>query len=109
MTTLTIMHDGIHSIPEDPKGFCNKLYSALLNGEPGTFGHGGLGNLVIMQETRHSDNSTIYVMMGGGVCEMDINSEETRKLIRDHPDYAKDMLDHMEEQTRRLREMMTQE
>ena len=105
LTTVTFTNDFVERIDEDPE-FSYKLSRAIACGEPKLITQERLASLVKMHTQRDTHDSTTYVQLGGEVCEMEINSEETEKLARDYPDYFKEMLDYMEKQTIELRKML---
>ena len=55
-----------------------------------------------IHQPRHANDHTLYVHMGNTVCEMSSESRETEELMQAHPEFFRDMLDYMAEQSRRL-------
>lgn len=101
LTTFTVHNDSIHRIEEDKEEFSNLvLYGA--NGLGGDCRTGNRTGYLKVHESRHADSHTCYVHMGNTVCEMDLYSEETKRLMRDNPDFFKKMLKHMKNTVREL-------
>ena len=87
LTTFTIYNDGLDEILKKSKSFCVKLYDGAVEGETKSFGHGNHANLVKIQKSRHADDHTIYVHAGNTLCEMNVYSDNTRKLMELHPEF----------------------
>lgn len=96
LTTLTIYNDGIDLIPKHAQEFADALLEASrsMTG-PQTIAVGNFCNLVKVQTPRHADSLTTYVHMGNTVCEMSPWSAETRRLMRERPEFFNKMLKFM--------------
>jgi len=104
LTTLTIYNDGIDLIPKHAQEFADALYevSCGYSNNGATIGVGNFCNLVKVQPTRHADAHTVYVHMGNTVCEMSPWSRETRRMMREVPQFFEKMLDFMRAQVEDL-------
>jgi len=98
LTTFTINNDGIDKILKNSNEFCEKLYNRALKGVTTDFGHGGYANLVKVQKARHANDPTIYAHMRNTVCEMNACSQDTETLMRENPEFFKDMLDYLRQE-----------
>jgi hypothetical protein len=108
LTTLTISNDGLHTIVEDPKGFCDKLYALAAGGKSGYIdGSMGYSRFAAVQKPLHADMRTIYVQHGGAVYEMDTWSSQARKMLEENPKYFNEILKYMSENLRELQQMYT--
>lgn len=103
LTTLTIYNDGIDLIPKHAQEFADSLLevSRSMTG-PATIAVGNFCNLVRVQKPRHADDTTTYVHMGNTVCEMNAWSQETKRIMREHPVFFEKMLKFMRTQVRDL-------
>jgi hypothetical protein len=98
LTTFTILNDGLDEILKNSDDFCQKLYYAALGGKTTDIAHGHHGNLVKVQRTRHADDNTLYVHMENSLYEMSASSMETEELMRNHPEFFRQMLNYMKRQ-----------
>lgn len=103
LTTFTILNDGIDAVLRNSDDFCKNLYEHALSGETCVFSHEEQGGLVRVQRSRHANDHTVYVHMGGTLCEMHPCSKDTERLVHEHPDFFKQMLEFMEKQVKDLR------
>lgn len=103
LTTLTIYNDGIDQIPKHAQEFADALYAAAQStSAPQTIAVGNFCNLVKVHPFRHADTHTTYVHMGNTVCEMAPWSSETRRIMRERPEFFERMLKFMREQVKEL-------
>ena len=57
---------------------------------------------VIMQQSRHNDDHSIYVHMGNTVTEMNPYSPETKESMRRNPEFFKERLEYLRREVREL-------
>lgn len=107
LTTLTIYNDGIDLIPKHAQEFADALLatSRSMIG-PATISVGNFANLVKVHKPRHADDVTTYVHMGNTVCEMCPWSDETKRIMREHPVFFKKMLKLMRDNVYELSEQL---
>lgn len=112
LTTFTIYNDGIDRIRDNAQELADKIYEAATE-VGGTRGGvdmdiaiGSFCNLIKVQKPRHADDHTIYVHMGNTVCEMSAYSEQTLKIMIQHPAFFEKMLDEMARQCRMLKKQL---
>lgn len=99
LTTITIYNDGIDQIPKHAQEFADALYRAAQStSDPQTIAVGNFCNLVKVHPFRHADTHTTYVHMGNTVCEMAPWNKETKRIMRERPEFFKKMLDFMRRQ-----------
>jgi hypothetical protein len=98
LTTFTIYNDDANEIAKDPKNFVDEIMGAISKGKVAR-----IGSTAKVQKTRHSSDETIYVHSGNTVCEMNSYSDDTESLMRNSPEFFKDMLDVMESQVKQLK------
>lgn len=105
LTTVTIYNDGIDQIPKNAQEFADALYAAAQStSDPQIIAVGNFANLVKVHPFRHADNSTTYVHKGNTVCEMAPWSKETRRIMRERPEFFEKMLKFMRAQVTALSE-----
>lgn len=56
------------------------------------YGVGNHGNPMVIKRPRHADEETIYVHAGNTLCEMGVYSQETERLMIEHPEFFESML-----------------
>ena len=103
LTTFTIYNDGCDLVKKHPKEFAEIIYKACSQTKPNSYPLGNHCNLIIAQGTRHADDYTIYVHAGNTVCEMNSYSEETKKIMMNHPKFFEKMLRLMERSVKELK------
>lgn len=103
LTTLTIYNDGIDLIPKHAQEFADALLAvSRTTPRPATIAVGNFCNLVRVQKPRHADDHTTYVHMGNTLCEMNAWSQETKRIMREHPKFFEKMLSFMRAQVKDL-------
>jgi hypothetical protein len=102
LTTLTIYNDGIDLIPKHAQAFADALLESSQHAGTKTIRVGNFCNLVKVHDTRHADAHTTYVHMGNTVCEMSPWSTETKRLMRESPQFFEKMLKFMRAQVKDL-------
>ena len=100
LTTITIWNDWLYDLVKKPKEL-TKLIEAHVSGGAQTIEKEG----VKLFKPRHSSDHTIYVHMGNDVQEINCYSPETRALLRDHPKFFHQIMNYMEFQLKKLREL----
>jgi hypothetical protein len=104
LTTVTIYNDGIDQIPKHAQEFADALYlAAQSTGDPQIIPVGNFCNLVKVHPFRHADTHTTYVHMGNTVCEMAPWNKETKRIMRERPEFFEKMLKFMERTAKDLR------
>ena len=105
LTTFTVYNDGLHIIEERPKEFGEKLYKSTRKSLNSTteFGLGCFANIARVQQSRHADDHTIYVHMGNCLTEVNIFSEEFKRLIKTHPEFAKKLVNFLDSETKLIK------
>jgi hypothetical protein len=104
LTTLTIYNDGIDLLPKHAQEFAVALLEATNISGTTTIAVGNFCNLVKVHQTRHADERTTYVHMGNTVCEMNPWSAETKRLMRESPQFFEKMLKFMRAEVKALSE-----
>ncbi len=66
-------------------------------------GHGSHLNIMKPMKPIHASGDAVFVQSGNTLCQMNTYSSETRDLMKNHPEFFKDMLDHMSEQVKELK------
>lgn len=93
LTTVTIYNDGIDQIPKHAQEFADALYRAAQStSDPQIIPVGNFANLVKVHPFRHADAHTTYVHMGNTVCEMNAWCKETKRIMRERPEFFARML-----------------
>ena len=104
LTTFTVYNDGCDEIPKNAQEFADQIYKACSNSKGKiTFPLGCHANLVTCQKTTHANDITIYVHAGNTVTEMNYFSQETINLMKNNPEFFKQMLREMIYHTRELK------
>lgn len=107
LTTITIYNDGIADLPQNAQEFADQVYAAAgsyyARQFPVDVRISGFCNFGKVHQPRHADDQTVYVHAGNTVCEMNINSEETNRLMKQNPRYFEKLLKEMWHQYRALR------
>jgi hypothetical protein len=109
LTTVTICNDGLSLLKSDPVDFCSKLYYAAISQEVQDLGVGSFCNFANVQKTRHADDHTTYVHMGNCVTEVSAHSEEFKRLLSQHPDFAAALVGHLEREVKDLKKMIKEQ
>jgi len=105
LTTVTVYNDGIHDLREHAQEFADQLCAAAAHSYADRsvdIKIGSFCNFAKVQKPRHADDHTVYVHAGNTVCEMNINSEETRRLMKQSPKYFEKLMKEMLYQYRAL-------
>lgn len=110
LTTITIYNDGADQLTNDTEKLGKKLQEAChgvytRGNVSGSFGHGYHGNLVTVQVPRHADDHTCYVHMGNTLVEMHPQSNDTKRIMENNPDFFDNMLKQMENTVKELKKM----
>ncbi len=105
LTTFTIYNDALDQIRKYPQQFVDNICKAAETGVGGELPIGCHVNAIRVQRTRHSSEHTVYVLSGNTVAELDTNSPETKRIMKDAPDYFKNMVEQMERTAAQLRQM----
>lgn len=103
LTTVLIRNNALHEIVTHPTEFCDGIEQAIQAGEARTVSLGDYCNPVEVKATRHADAPSIYVHMGNTLSEMSQYSKETQRLMRERPDFFKEMLEYLEYEVRELK------
>lgn len=106
LTTVTVYNDGLGLLKKYPQEFCDKLCKASGSMETTDFGLGGFYNFAQVQRTRHADDHTTYVHMGNCVTEVNQYSEEFRALVDRRPDFALQLVAHLDREVKALKKMI---
>jgi len=107
LTTFTIYNDGINLVKENAQDFANKIHDASTEyrNDSCEIAIGSFCNLVKVQKTRHADDHTVYVHMGNTILEMNPRSEETIKLAKRNPEFFKRLVEFLEEEIKKIKEI----
>jgi len=108
LTTVTVYNDGIHDLRNHAQEFADQLCDAAANhyeDHPTDIRIGGFCNFGKVQKPRHASDHTVYVHAGNTVCEMNAFSEETRKIMRQNPEFFEKLMKEMYSQYRELRKL----
>lgn len=107
LTTFTIYNDGVDLVREHAQDFANKIYYAA-TGYDGNcdLAIGNFYNLVRVQKCRHADDHTTYVHMGNTVVEMNPHSQETKTMLKHHPEFFKKVVKFLEREVKDLKTML---
>ena len=105
LTTVTFRNDHIDSLLESPEELVEYIRTACYSMK-GDTNLRPYTNSIIPQFSRHADDHTCYVHMGNTVCDMNSHDQETRDLIRSHPEFAKKMTDFMEGEVKELKRLL---
>lgn len=109
LTTITIYNDGIADLPKNAQEFADQVYesagSYYTHQFPTDVRISGFCNFGKVHQPRHADDHTVYVHAGNTVCEMNPNSEETRRLMRKNPKFFEKLMTELWNTHRELRRM----
>lgn len=105
LTTFTVYNDGCLLLRKYPDRFADKIQEACLNTGPysKTIGLGGFSNLVEAKPARHADDCTIYVHMGNCLTEVNRYSQEFQSIVKNDPDFAKDLISFLKRELENLK------
>lgn len=107
LTTITVYNDGIADLPQNAQEFADQVYEAAGSYYPKQFPVdvrlSGFCNFGKVHRPRHADDQTVYVHAGNTVCEMNVNSDETLRIIRNNPKFFEKLMREMWHQYRSLR------
>lgn len=109
LTTITIRNDAVYEIEKHPIEFAKKVISACSGDMRGhsssdkEFGLGSHCNMAICQQPKHADANTVFVHMGNTVCELSAYSSYTEHIMKNHPDFFDNMLDHLDHTVKELK------
>ncbi|MEM7087916.1 MAG: hypothetical protein AAF489_17170 [Bacteroidota bacterium] len=92
LTTITIYNDDFDNIQKEPEHFVENLSLAMSSGAERLF---TLSNTVIIQNPRHSSESTVYVQTGNTCVELNPYSSVTMDLMRNNPEFFRECLEVM--------------
>jgi hypothetical protein len=106
LTTFTVYNDGIDLVKKNAQDFADKIHNAATSYEPCEIPLGSFANLIRVQKCRHADDHTLYVHMGNTVFEMNPNSAETQKMMKNNPKFFEKALDYLNNQVKELNEML---
>lgn len=110
LTTVTIRNDALYEIEKHPEEFAKKIIKAASSGVRGPnaldkeFGLGSHANMTICQTPRHADSPAVYVQMGNTTTEVGGYSSYTEHLIANHPRFFDQILDHLEDTVKILKQ-----
>lgn len=93
LTTVTIYNDHFSDIEKNPKEFVEGIKHHMNRGSRRS---GSVIGQSKVHKTRHADDHTVYVHMGNTVVEMNPYSDDTKRIIEEHPRFAADLLQHLE-------------
>lgn len=106
LTTITFRNDYGDTLRANAEKVVEEIYRAMMRHEPSDISIANCGNPMEAQGTRHADDHTIYVHMGNCVTEMNPYSKETKKIIKQNPDFAKRLIAFMAEETKELKKLL---
>lgn len=98
LTTFTVYNDYCHEIPKNANKFAEMIYEACMSHRVTTLPIGQ----TICQKTRHSSDNTFYAHAGNTVVEINYYSEDTMRLLKENPEFFKEILDNMAYHVREL-------
>lgn len=105
-TVAFFSNDAADLFEKHPKETIDNLLDGMNGGRKsykGSYGVGNHANPMKVMKTRHADDSTVYVFMGNTLCEMQTYNEETENLMRNHPEFFKQMLNKMQQNATSLK------
>lgn len=105
LTTFTVYNEGLPLIRKYPGRFVDRIQEACLNMGPYSkmIGLGGFSNLVEAKPARHADDCTIYIHMGNCLTEVSRYSQEFQSIIKNNPNFAKDLISFLERELESLK------
>jgi hypothetical protein len=107
LTTLTFYNDGVDLLTEHAEDFSKRVHEVAtgFTYSPVEIPLGSFANFAKVQRSRHADDNTVYVHCGNTVCEMNCNSEETKRIMKQNPAFFAKMLEEMKKQVEILEGM----
>ena len=93
LTTITIHNDAMGEFEKDPKAFgeaiLKGIYGAQYERKEVSVPIGSYSNYIKVQPSRHADDDTIYLHSGNSVSQLNVYSQDFKKLVSNHPDLVK--------------------
>lgn len=106
-TIMMFRNDAYGDFEINPNETMENILKGMNNvpSEKHHYGVGSHANPMVVMKPRHMDDTMIYVHCGNTLVEMSTHNKETEDLMDNHPEFFKEMLDHMEHQVKRLKEI----
>ncbi len=99
LTTITFYNDDLGDFEKNKLKLAEDVISAMQdNGRQYTRRNG-----MVVQRPMHSSDRAVFVQGGNTVNQINVWSENTKQLMKDHPQFFEELIGEMENQVARLR------
>jgi hypothetical protein len=106
VTLIRVHNDATNEIENNQKEFVEEIIHALNRGQGSEYDVGHHCNAVKIFPSVHSHDSSLYLLYGGELIEMNPNSEETMRLLEKNGGYVKECVELIKQKIGKLEALL---